>query len=330
VIKNLYIISIFRNNDRPLGIRGTASPKLIANIMTLKSFVKSILSKKMLKRINPLWRHYKEFVFSRQSSKKIHIGKFVLDAPASHPITELYSSSNYRDLCVEVTAKYCGAKYPNKSIIDIGANIGDTATRMRLVCANHLVLVEASDTFFEYLKNNSQQLGNSTLLKAFVADGSMQRGTLRHWGGTAHFVEDDTSNQLQTCELKELTDKPVCFIKSDTDGFDHSILLHGIEWLRIQHPVILLEDQVNTASELVAAEKLFEQLVKSGYNNFIFWDDAGSIILSTNSLAIISDMHKYLLLVHTQKTRRTISNYDVGCFHQCDEDIFLSIKSAFE
>jgi hypothetical protein len=58
----------------------------------------------------------------------------------------------YRDLCIGISAKYISVKYPNKAIIDIGANIGDTAAIIATYAQNNVYLNIVSYVFAEIHK----------------------------------------------------------------------------------------------------------------------------------------------------------------------------------
>lgn len=228
-----------------------------------------------------------------------------------------------RDECVGVIAKHASIKYPDKSIVDIGANIGDTAALLSSNSPNDLILVEASDFFFPILEKNAATFPNkTTLVNSFISDGTSLTGHLHHWGGTA-FLDEGTGNEkIKTVPLGKLTEADVCFIKSDTDGYDFKILLAGSSWLSQQKPVILLENQVRDISEFKLADELLELLSTLNYKHFIVWDDTGIKILETSSASTVRQLNQYLLNVHQLNTTKPFSNFDLGCFHSADEDIF--------
>jgi len=78
------------------------------------------------------------------------------------------------------------AKYPSGTIVDIGANIGDTAAIISTHARpNKLILIEGSDYFFDILVRNVSQLpGNIVCKKVLVSDVSeATSGAFIHWGG---------------------------------------------------------------------------------------------------------------------------------------------------
>jgi hypothetical protein len=65
--------------------------------------------------------------FFRQDVTSYQSGNYQILAPMGHTIMGFMSSQPSRDLCIGIAAKYTCEKYPNGTIVDIGANIGDTA-----------------------------------------------------------------------------------------------------------------------------------------------------------------------------------------------------------
>jgi len=277
----------------------------------------------------PYWERYKEEAFSRQKTTRAQIEGFLLEFPASHPMPSLMKCQPYRDAFIGALAKHVGGKYPHSTMIDIGANVGDTAALICGNCGNDLILIEASHYYFTFLERNALQFPNRvTLENAFLADGSPVNGRLCHWGGTAIFSEGD-GECVCTKRLCEITNKDVRFIKSDTDGYDFKIFLDSISWLAVQHPVIVFEDYIRTSEEMQLANRLCAELHNADYNRFMVWDDSGLLILATSSLETLRYLHSYGLNVRRFKSTNAISNYDVACFHACDEDIFAKVLSYY-
>jgi FkbM family methyltransferase len=223
-----------------------------------------------------------------------------------------------------------GKKYPSKAIIDIGANVGDTACMIASYANNDLVLVEASTQYFPLLEQNVRQLTNKvTLLNAFVSSGELVRGELRHGAGTASFQHDPLARERQTVRLRDVAGDSVCMVKTDTDGFDFRILSDAIEWLSESRTAILFEDYIANTADLNASNGLCEQLKHIGYEFFVVWDDAGRYLLSTTSLDVIRDLHGYLLELGQEKeSPRGIWNYDLLCLHAQDSDVFEQVSNS--
>jgi FkbM family methyltransferase len=289
----------------------------------LKALLLRCAPAKAVERLRPFWEEFKKRRFLAQGRSQIEAYGIVLDLPEAHPLPGLISTHPYRDLCIGVVAKFISNKYPKGTIIDIGANIGDTAAIVAENCQNPLILVEGSEFYFEYLKVNAARLGSPTVLrKILISDGGPISGELLHWGGTAEFKESSDGPRMETVRLGDVTPDEVCFVKSDTDGHDFKILSASIDWLASQKPALLFESQIRNAEDLAAADRLIEQLCGVGYSHFIIWDAAGYHLLSTSDPDAVAGLHRYVMKVVSAGVAGILCNLDVACFHGRDLDVF--------
>lgn len=293
----------------------------------MRAFIKSLLPKPLYEFLQKCRRQYLEQRFFDQGFTKIKCGAYEIEAPANHILLKLLKSQPYRDLCVGITAKYISAKYPDGTIIDIGANIGDTAALIATYAQNKLILIEPSDYYFEYLVRNISQFPNEIeAKKILISDGREICGTFNYWGGTASFNERaDGKMQMTTERLSTIANQNTCFIKTDTDGYDFKILLNSLEWLASTHPAILFENQIKDIQDLNSADELYARLIQIGYAYFIVWDDPGFHLVSTTSLDILIDLNRYLFKVTDNDGHKSVYNYDVLCLHENDKDIYNNI-----
>jgi len=136
------------------------------------------------------YKYLTEPRFKNQKLVDIKIGNMAIKAPEKHILFELHKRQPYRDLAIGIIAHAVSEKYPDATIVDIGANIGDTAAMIASYCGNPLILIEASDYFYDILVKNSSLFPNvKRIEKVFVSNKPRVRGILRYWGGTARFEE---------------------------------------------------------------------------------------------------------------------------------------------
>jgi FkbM family methyltransferase len=270
--------------------------------------------------------------FRNQALTKVMCGNYEIEAPKEHLLMAAKKTQPYRDLFVGIAARFLSEKYPTDAIIDVGANIGDTAAIIATYSRARLILVEPSDYYYEILARNTKLFPNEvTLIKAMISDGTDAGGSLHHWGGTAEFKANDDSkdNKTTTKRLIDIVDGDTCFVKTDTDGFDFCIILDSLTWLKDQKPGYLFEDWFRNGSDLIAANQVCAKLIDIGYIYFIVWDDAGFHLLSTTSLDTLVQLHHYLFKVSENGGTVRINNYDILCLHQRDEDIYKKISAWF-
>ena len=285
------------------------------------------LPKRLYSGLKARLRQSLERSFFRQGFTKIRRGSFVIEAPDNHILVRLLKSQPYRDLCVGMAAKHISAKYPDGVIVDVGANIGDTAAIIATYSPNKLILLEASDYFFDILLRNTLQLHNEKIVrKVMVSDGNQVSGFFRHQDGSASLCEEaDGKLQIKTERLCDIADYNTVFIKTDTDGYDFKIISDSLEWLASVHPAVLFENEIRTGLHLQDSNDLCARLMEIGYAYFIVWDDPGFHLVSTDSLEVIKDLNRYLFKVWQHEGPRSICNYDVLCLHHNDKDVYKNM-----
>ena len=84
---------------------------------------------------------------------------------------------------------------------------------------------------------------------------------------------------------------------------------------------MFFENQIRTEDDLIAADSLFENLVRIGYRYFFVWDDPGYHLLSTTAVDELKQLNRYQYKVWQGKWRKSISNFDVLCLQAKDTDI---------
>jgi FkbM family methyltransferase len=277
-------------------------------------------------------KQFQDRMYFKQGFTQIECGVFQLQAPKKHLLVGLYKTQPYRNLCIGIVSKFVSAKYPGGTIVDIGANIGDTAALIATYSKSKLILVEASDYFFEILTRNVKQLPNEVVLKkTMISNGRTVSGALHYRGGTAYFYESENGEaQIKTERLADVADGKVRFVKVDTDGFDVEILSGSLDYLAVEHPAIVFENEIRDEGALLAVNRLVEGLKEIGYEYFIVWDDPGLHIVSTSSVDILKDLNRYLFKLSEQTFRSAICNYNVLCMHRDDGDIYQSVRGWCE
>ena len=293
---------------------------------TFKQAIKSIIPSSLRRWTTGDTPRDQQKRFFAQKTAILHCGNFDLLSPESHLLFELQKIGPYRDLCIGISAKVICDKYPDASIVDVGANIGDTAAILASHVANKLILVEGSDYYYDFLDKNLHLFPNEIVpIKAMVSDGSEIQGELRHWGGTAYFRHlGQEELSTPTLPLAEIADGKTRFIKIDTDGFECSILNAALPWLEGQKPAILFENQLRDDNDLKQFNDLYDELANIGYRYFVAWDDPGFHILSTDSVEAVKDLNRYQTKIHSNNLPR-INNYDIICIHEIDQDIYAEL-----
>ncbi len=277
-------------------------------------------------------KKFQDRMYLKQGFTQVRCGAFQLRSPKNHLLVGIHEVQPYRDLWVGIVSKFISAKYPDGTIIDIGANIGDTAALIATYSKSRLILVETSDYFFEILARNVKQFPNEVVLKkTMISNGRGVSGSLHYRSGTAYFHESGVGKvQIKTERLADVADGKTHFVKVDTDGFDAEILSGSLDWLAAEHPAIVFESEIRDDKALLAANGLVDDLRKIGYEYFTVWDDPGLHIVSTSSVDVLKDLNHYLFKLSQERFRNTICNYDILCMHRTDEDVYQSVRRWYE
>ena len=265
-----------------------------------------------------------------KSISKIQIGNYIIKIPSKHLLIKIIKEQPIRDLFIGELAKIVTNKYPNREIIDIGANIGDTAAIISSKSNATLILVEPSNYYFKFLTKNVVGFPNKTILYNFmILDGEKIDGLLIHWGGTAFFKESNIENKNLTKKISEISTNP-SLIKIDTDGHDYKIINSNLDYIKIQNPILIFEIQIENNNDFNDISNLLFNLTSIGYTNFSLFDDQGFCIINTNDIKYINMLNNYILNQSMNKIiRKSISNYDICCFHNSEQDLFDSFSNIY-
>lgn len=290
--------------------------------------------KKIIKAIVPKFtiRFVQNIIYYSQSTQKISYAGFILEVPRKHLLIGISNNKNsIRDQCIGISAKYTALRYEDCSIVDIGANIGDTAAILASYVKNKLILVEASTYFYRLLKKNSTQFSNNVdIINAFILDGTQAKGSLVHWGGTAYYDTDAQNfKTVRSLNLEDVADNKTKFVKIDADGCDNQIILSSLSFISKQKPLLFFEEMIRNSKDLLDANSVIDALAVLSYGYFILWDQDGNYLLSTSNLSEVKDRLDSLFKIWTTESNKTIYNYEILAIPDDDSTIFEQISAHY-
>ena len=98
------------------------------------------------------------------------VGRYVIQVPGINPMFSYYETNpdftGQLGLLTTLTRK----KYPQLAVVDIGANVGDTACLIKTAEDVPVLCIEGDDKSFEFLQKNIAQLPNVSAHKLFLAE----------------------------------------------------------------------------------------------------------------------------------------------------------------
>ena len=219
-------------------------------------------------------------------------------------------------------------KYPKLTMIDVGANVGDSVAINRAHTHVPILCVEGEHRFFRLLEANTRDLVDIELEHAFLgADGDqasavhLERGTARIELGTGptrmilRTLTDAVSRHPRFDRTK--------FLKLDAEGFDCKIICCESQFLVRNKPILFFEYH----PPLCAAAgydpfPVFMRLFEVGYSTVMIYENTGRYLLSVESgqWTILEDIHQYFAKIG--------GFCDVAAFHAEDLDIAEAVRKS--
>ncbi len=257
----------------------------------------------------------------------VRVGKFDLIMPSYNPLRKTYKEQkNFASEISRLTVTVL-KKYPDLVFLDIGANNGDTAARVKSVSDIPVISIEGDETSFRYLAENVKQFSGVTIINQFLGEREgFINADLEKKGWNTTIIpseKSDTRIGIKTLDLVLKESTPVQgklkILKIDTEGFDTIILRGAYEYIKESKPVIYLEynrDNMSAINENGLETIL--NLEKFGYRKVLFFDDRGRYVLTTTlaNKELINDLNRY-----ADGKNGLIYYYNLCIFHSEDEDL---------
>lgn len=257
-----------------------------------------------------------------------HAG-FELRLPLSHNLPYYRHRFPEYDAALGRLSRAVHSKHANGLVVDIGANVGDTAAVIRAASPAPILCIEGNDDYVELLRENVAGLGDRVYVeRAFVGPRSRAMvGELRSVRGTARISTEGTQ-QFVLVSLEEIlqrrSDLPAPrLVKIDTDGFDCPIVEGSMALWQRAKPVLFFEYDPKFYPAW-DARPMWTSLASIGYNRLLVYNNIGELFVSlrVNEIASIMDLHAYF--AQTQSNQYA----DVCLFHDDDDDIAESFHDG--
>lgn len=253
--------------------------------------------------------------------------------PLSHDLPANLKTHPHYSSNVARIARHVKGKYPDLTLVDVGANVGDTAAFIRNVIDIPILCIEGDDRFFELLRLNASQFGPHVDLEhIFVGAAAGDfKGNVVSERGTAYWEEDESSSRIvQFMKLREILEAHPLFsrakmIKVDTDGLDCRILRSDLELLERLKAVLFFEyDPYLFGRFHDDGFQVFQALCNIGYDRLMVYENNGEYLLTTRltEAQLLEDLHVFY-------SGRAGARYmDVCAFHDEDSDVCQAVRLA--
>jgi FkbM family methyltransferase len=271
----------------------------------------------------------------RNSVVTTQIGRYAIQVPSNNPISSWYlSHPNYSSQLGRLTS-LARNKFPNLAVIDIGANVGDTACIIKTAEDVPLLCIEGDDYTFSFLQKNVAQFKNTTAHKMFLGEKTVEiTAQLEKSGWNTTIKPAEASSSASRMSITSLDDfiltRPDVdtfkLLKIDTEGFDCSIIRGAKQFIQRVSPVITFEfnrENMDAINE-PGIETLF-MLADLGYSHIAFHDSHGRFLCATtlNDRGLIHDLYNFA----DGNPGRSIFYYDLTVFSKSDNDIALAFMN---
>jgi len=198
---------------------------------------------------------------------RYRIGTVELELPLSHELPFYRHDHPRYDRQLGAIAAELGGP-----VVDVGANVGDSAAAIRAESAVPILCIEGDPGFYALLERNARKIGGVELEHALVEGPA--RGRIHRGAGTAHVVQGDDA--LPAKPLAQILDEHPAFarpalLKIDTDGMDVPIVLANLSLLERLRPVLFFEYDPH----LGASPEVFERLRERGYATADWYENTG-------------------------------------------------------
>lgn len=207
-------------------------------------------------------------------------------------------------------------------IVDIGANVGDTAAWMLPFTDAKFLCIEPQDRFYSILLKNiasfPSNFSNRVITKkCLISDDTHVAYSLACKSGTAHMIRDNNSPSNMTAirlddalaeENIQLSD--VSLVKCDTDGNDFHCLMSLGKRLKEISPILYFENDLTDGVAFDGFNMLNEYLKENDYNDFWFFDNYGNY-LGHGSHDMYQSLNQYLKRMLIYNTPRSFWYVDI-------------------
>jgi FkbM family methyltransferase len=222
---------------------------------------------------------------------KYRVREFTLDLPDDHRLPAIQATAPAYDRLLDPIVSSVLRENPKGYVIDIGANVGDTAAIIRSCGDNSILCIEGGKTFIPLLRSNAKLIGgNIQVIDKFISLGSADTREYEYSGGTGSggFIrksnpesnQDETHSMISLRQLTEsfrITRDNLTLFKTDTDGMDAFILRDFLD-LNFSKTALFFEcdpcHTIHNERERETWEHVIFKMARLGYS-FLVFDNHG-------------------------------------------------------
>ena len=258
----------------------------------------------LTKRINKTFIH----------NQRYKIGELKIIIPSSMNLPRFQKKYPLYDKFLPVLASHL----PSGTVIDVGANVGDTLAAMAQKCSNSFICIEPLNKFFNYLEKNATEIQLKykrpiKLIKELIGSGNLS-GELIDDGSTANIIINDNNliaSSHVRLDILVKEESEIIFIKSDVDGYDFDVIRSSEKILKKSKPILFWENEISNDMQYEEFNSLYEFLEELGYLNLYFFDNFGNLLAEKSDYKTLKNINTYLYSMKKYNTTRTFYYTDI-------------------
>lgn len=228
-----------------------------------------------------------------------------------------------------VVAQCIKGKYNDLKVIDVGANVGDSALILKHYASVPVLCVEGNPKFLPILRSNISKLEDVYIIGYYVGEKEEKVETVNYFDtarlqssvGEAGVVVK-TMNQVLEGEPQFKNAK---LLKIDTDGFDNKIIRSSKQFIESANPVVFFEyDPKLLLIQDEQPDLIFDVLSQLGYTKLLLFNNFGTLLCETSleQMDLLRDLTGYF-------TNEKNQYLDICAFHKSDIDLVPVIKRYY-
>jgi FkbM family methyltransferase len=259
----------------------------------------------------PAWN-----TFRRGKWVRAHVYGRELIMPAEHPLVPTVAAFPLFNRPLALAAAVLSKPGKLLSVVDVGANIGETVAVIEQMSPRKCVYlcIEPEPVLAELCRHNYSQNERVFVKQAFVGESRGVSVALEDDGRanpSTKFSRTPTGHGLDSLDAvaRDFVDQNgVDLIKTDTEGFDFTILRSAVSLLRKYGPALYFEWYPELLLKIgESPESIFHFLEQFGYRHWVFFTSRGEIHceLSEPTTRVLE------VLAGVAQSRRDINYFDV-------------------
>jgi FkbM family methyltransferase len=212
----------------------------------------------------------------------VHGAQLVL--PRSHNLPHYVSAHPFYDSALPQLALFLRQRGESPlTVIDIGANFGDTAAIVAAAVGGDevkFICVEADAQYIPWLRRNTHGL-DVEIVHAIAGAGSQKihAATLQNGVGSSAIVESETSENRMVA-VDDLTRDRIDILKADTDGFEFEVLRGAGRVLSQEGITVFLEYSPKHIRKFggIDPRRVLAEMSMAGFKRVLAYDNFGTPI----------------------------------------------------